>query len=168
MGGAPEGYDATLLKRELARGGDALIHVARDDKRAEAMAQALAFAAPELTVLRFPAWDCLPFDRVSPNPDISAGAYGHAGGIGAWRSGAVHRAHDIVGGHAMCSRNSGRGGGRRFRQLSATGWMKAPCATGWLRMGFFASAHGVRTRRLCHTRRDFRHLPAGRIRPGAD
>jgi len=72
MGGAPEGYDATLLKRELARGGDALVHVARDDKRAEAMAQALAFAAPELTVLRFPAWDCLPFDRVSPNPDISA------------------------------------------------------------------------------------------------
>ncbi|SUZ31021.1 Transcription-repair-coupling factor [Roseibaca ekhonensis] len=72
MGGAPEGYDATLLMRELERGEDPLIHVARDDKRAEAMAQALAFAAPEVTVLRFPAWDCLPFDRVSPNPDISA------------------------------------------------------------------------------------------------
>lgn len=72
MGGAPEGYDATLLQRELARGDEALIHVARDDKRAEAMAQALAFSAPDVTVLRFPAWDCLPFDRVSPNPDISA------------------------------------------------------------------------------------------------
>ena len=23
-------------------------------------------------MLTFPAWDCLPYDRVSPNPDISA------------------------------------------------------------------------------------------------
>ncbi len=72
MGGAPEGFDAALLKRELDRASGALVHVARDDKRSEAMAQALAFFAPEVTVLRFPAWDCLPFDRVSPNPDISA------------------------------------------------------------------------------------------------
>ena len=31
---------------------------------------ALAFFHPGSTVLTFPAWDCLPYDRVSPNPEI--------------------------------------------------------------------------------------------------
>ena len=72
LGGAPEGHDALLLAKELARANGPVIHIARDDKRAEAMAQALAFLAPEVTLLRFPAWDCLPYDRVSPNPEIAA------------------------------------------------------------------------------------------------
>jgi transcription-repair coupling factor (superfamily II helicase) len=71
LGGAPEGYDARLVARELARGVP-VIHVARDDKRMEAMRAALAFLAPGTVVLTFPAWDCLPYDRVSPNPDIGA------------------------------------------------------------------------------------------------
>ncbi len=71
LGGAPEGFDARLLARELARGRP-VIHVARDDKRLEAMRAALAVMAPEVAVLDFPAWDCLPYDRVSPNPEISA------------------------------------------------------------------------------------------------
>jgi transcription-repair coupling factor (superfamily II helicase) len=72
LGGAPEGYDALLLAKEVARAQGPVIHVARDDKRAEAMAQALAFIAPDLAILRFPAWDCLPYDRVSPNPEIAS------------------------------------------------------------------------------------------------
>ena len=36
LGGAPEGFDAQLLAKELARGVP-VIHVARDDKRLEAM-----------------------------------------------------------------------------------------------------------------------------------
>ncbi|MDQ1848016.1 transcription-repair coupling factor [Gemmobacter fulvus] len=71
LGGAPEGYDARLVAKELARGAP-VIHIARDDKRMEAMRAALAFMAPEALVLDFPAWDCLPYDRVSPNPEISA------------------------------------------------------------------------------------------------
>jgi len=71
LGGAPEGYDAVLLARELAR-GQPVIHVARDDKRMEAMRAALAVLAPDVTVLDLPAWDCLPYDRVSPNPDVLA------------------------------------------------------------------------------------------------
>ena len=31
------------------------------------LAEAIAFAMPEAEILRFPAWDCLPYDRVSPN-----------------------------------------------------------------------------------------------------
>jgi transcription-repair coupling factor (superfamily II helicase) len=71
LGGAPEGFDARLLARELGR-GQTVVHVARDDKRSEAMRSALAVMAPEVAVLEFPAWDCLPYDRVSPNPEISA------------------------------------------------------------------------------------------------
>ncbi|WP_406736562.1 transcription-repair coupling factor [Thioclava sp. GXIMD4215] len=71
LSGAPEGYDAKLLVRELER-GQSVIHIARDDRRLEAMRLALGFFAPQVTVLSFPAWDCLPYDRVSPNPEISA------------------------------------------------------------------------------------------------
>lgn len=71
LGGAPEGFDATLLARELARGRP-VIHIARDDKRMAAMRMALEVAAPGQAVLELPAWDCLPYDRISPNPEISA------------------------------------------------------------------------------------------------
>ncbi|WP_439508531.1 transcription-repair coupling factor, partial [Yoonia sp.] len=47
-------------------------HIARDDKRLAAVQSALAFFAPGVPVFVFPAWDCLPYDRVSPNTDISA------------------------------------------------------------------------------------------------
>ncbi len=72
VGGAPEGFDAKLILDEIARSGGAVLHIARDDKRLAAMQAALAFFAPAMPVLTFPGWDCLPFDRVSPNPDISA------------------------------------------------------------------------------------------------
>ncbi|OOY11396.1 transcription-repair coupling factor [Thioclava marina] len=71
LSGAPEGFDAALLAKELAK-GKSVIHVARDDRRLAAMRGALAFFAPHAVVLDFPAWDCLPYDRVSPNADISA------------------------------------------------------------------------------------------------
>ena len=36
------------------------------------LADAIAFFHPEIDCLRFPAWDCLPYDRVSPNAAIVA------------------------------------------------------------------------------------------------
>ncbi|OED47776.1 transcription-repair coupling factor [Rhodobacteraceae bacterium (ex Bugula neritina AB1)] len=72
MGGAPEGYDARLILKEVQASGAPVMHVARDDKRMEAMRAALAFFAPDMPVFVFPGWDCLPYDRVSPNADISA------------------------------------------------------------------------------------------------
>ncbi len=69
--GAPEGWDAVLLGRRAREIGAAtLLHAARDDGRMARLAEALAFFAPDAEVLRFPAWDCLPYDRVSPNPEI--------------------------------------------------------------------------------------------------
>ncbi|SDE27251.1 transcription-repair coupling factor (superfamily II helicase) [Paracoccus isoporae] len=70
LSGAPSGYDAALLAREAARGP--VIHIARDDRRAEAMREGLRFFAPELTVLDFPAWDTTPYDRVSPAAEVMA------------------------------------------------------------------------------------------------
>jgi transcription-repair coupling factor (superfamily II helicase) len=66
--GVPEGWDALLLTRRRAEFAGPMLHVARDDARMARLAEALAFFAPEIEVLRFPAWDCLPYDRVSPNP----------------------------------------------------------------------------------------------------
>ncbi len=68
--GAPEGWDAMLLARRAREHDGPLLHVARDDTRMARMADNLAFFAPNIEILRFPAWDCLPYDRVSPKAAI--------------------------------------------------------------------------------------------------
>ena len=72
VGGCPEGYDARHLAETIARARGPVIHVVRDDARLAATRASLRFFAPELPVLSFPAWDCLPYDRISPNPEIAA------------------------------------------------------------------------------------------------
>jgi transcription-repair coupling factor (superfamily II helicase) len=74
-----DGFDAFCaadLTRALARDAEsravALVHVARDGQRARAFGETLAFAAPDIEVLDFPAWDCQPYDRVSPDNAIAA------------------------------------------------------------------------------------------------
>jgi transcription-repair coupling factor (superfamily II helicase) len=85
IAGAPEGLDAILVA-ELARktpGG--VLHIARDDQRLAATADVIRFFAPDVAVLTLPAWDCLPYDRVSPNSDISAtrmATLGHLASLG--------------------------------------------------------------------------------------
>ena len=68
--GAPEGWDAFLLARRRAEFSGPVLHVARDDQRMSHLSEAIGFFAPDIEVLRFPAWDCLPYDRVSPNPAL--------------------------------------------------------------------------------------------------
>ena len=68
--GAPEGFDALLLARRVKEHSGPVLHATRDDSRMARLAEALTFFAPHIEVLRFPAWDCLPYDRVSPNPEI--------------------------------------------------------------------------------------------------
>ncbi len=70
--GVPEGFDALLLARRRAETTAPILHACRDDARVARLAEALAFFAPGVEVLRFPAWDSLPYDRVSPNPEIVA------------------------------------------------------------------------------------------------
>src|SRR6266576_2285829 len=40
--------------------------------RMAVLSRALSFFAPDIEVLEFPAWDCLPYDRVSPHPAVVA------------------------------------------------------------------------------------------------
>ena len=68
--GAPEGYDALVLCDQSHK--RRVLHVCRDDSRMASLSAAVRFFAPNLDVLEFPAWDCLPYDRVSPNPEIVA------------------------------------------------------------------------------------------------
>src|SRR6476661_8859917 len=46
--------------------------ICRDGPRMAALARALSFFAPDIEVLEFPAWDCLPYDRVSPHAGVVA------------------------------------------------------------------------------------------------
>src|SRR5713101_4952592 len=69
--GTPEGYDAAAIGDIVAEGHVLpWLHVCRDDGRMARFASALAFFHPELDALTFPAWDCLPYDRISPNSEI--------------------------------------------------------------------------------------------------
>ncbi len=70
--GAPEGYDAWLAAEAAKRLGGLVVFVAQDAIRAASVAEVLRFFAPEVPALMFPSWDCLPYDRVSPKPDIEA------------------------------------------------------------------------------------------------
>ena len=76
---APDGFDAFVaadLTRGLAKAGEGrscvLVHVARDSQRSRAFQEAFAFAAPDVEILEFPAWDCQPYDRVSPTSAIGS------------------------------------------------------------------------------------------------
>ena len=62
-----------LLLADLARASDQrLVYVATDEAAMAAIADAAPFFAPELAVHRFPAWDCLPYDRAGPSLRASA------------------------------------------------------------------------------------------------
>ncbi|WP_374764640.1 transcription-repair coupling factor [Yunchengibacter salinarum] len=76
VAGVPGGFDAWLLTRAAAEAHNRLkkpvLHITRDDRALSALIGQVAFFDPALTVLDFPAWDCLPYDRVSPQADITA------------------------------------------------------------------------------------------------
>ncbi|HZP77002.1 MAG TPA: transcription-repair coupling factor [Pseudolabrys sp.] len=71
-----EGLVLSDLARAVAARADApatsLAVICRDGPRMAALSRAFGFFAPDLAVLEFPAWDCLPYDRVSPHAGIVA------------------------------------------------------------------------------------------------
>jgi len=71
--GAPEGQDARALAALAGAAGAAgVLHVAADARRVMRLRAALAFFAPEVEALVLPAWDALPYDRVSPGAAVMA------------------------------------------------------------------------------------------------
>src|SRR6202162_2972882 len=72
----PEGLVLADLARAIAaRPGAPAISLAvvcRDGQRMAQLSRALAFFGPNILSMEFPAWDCLPYDRVSPNASVVA------------------------------------------------------------------------------------------------
>lgn len=71
IGNVPSGMEALLLA-DMARAGTSVAYVMSDGQRVADLEQILGFVAPDIPVMTLPAWDCLPYDRVSPSADTSA------------------------------------------------------------------------------------------------
>jgi transcription-repair coupling factor (superfamily II helicase) len=71
-----EGLIVSDLARSISaqpkRPAITLAVVCRDGPRMQQLARSLEFFAPDLSVMQFPAWDCQPYDRVSPHQGILA------------------------------------------------------------------------------------------------
>ncbi len=62
-----------LVMADLARAAKGrAVFIAPDEQGMQAVADAARWFAPELEVIEFPAWDCLPYDRASPALSVSA------------------------------------------------------------------------------------------------
>ena len=62
-----------ISRRKRRSGGTGSCCSSRaDDLHAAAIADGVRFFAPDVAVLPFPAWDCLPYDRVSPKSDTES------------------------------------------------------------------------------------------------
>jgi len=71
-----EGLVIADLARAVAAGASppaiSAAVICRDGPRLAMLSRGLNFFAPDIEVLEFPAWDCLPYDRVSPHAAIVA------------------------------------------------------------------------------------------------
>lgn len=76
LAGVPGGYDGKVIADLIAAarrlGVPRLVLLARDGSRLSEIESAIRFFAPAAPILQFPAWDCMPYDRVSPHPTIMA------------------------------------------------------------------------------------------------
>ena len=103
--GVTDGYEAFALTRlagELAPNGP-VVFVLRDGQRLPTVADALRFIDPGLPVLELPAWDCLPYDRVSPGTDAAARRLDALSAIASLQK-KPHRAIILVSANALLQR----------------------------------------------------------------
>ena len=67
LAGVPTGFLPVLLA-DLTRAAPArAVYIAADEAAMRGVADTVHYFAPEIEVLIFPAWDCLPYDRASPS-----------------------------------------------------------------------------------------------------
>ena len=72
--GVVSGYEPFAIYKIAAEigGKGPILYIARDGQKLDDLTHALSFIEPQMPVVQLPSWDCLPYDRVSPNPAISA------------------------------------------------------------------------------------------------
>ncbi|MHA6722668.1 transcription-repair coupling factor [Sphingomonas sp. RS2018] len=72
LSGVATGFQPVLLA-DLARAApDGALFIAPDEAAMRSVAATAPFFAPEVQVISFPAWDCLPYDRASPTLRVMA------------------------------------------------------------------------------------------------
>ena len=72
LAGAPTGFLPWLMT-DLARAANGrAVFIASDELSMRALADAANWFAPEVEVLTFPSWDCLPYDRASPSLRVTS------------------------------------------------------------------------------------------------
>ncbi len=72
LAGVPPGFLPWLLT-DLARAAPVrAVFIATDESEMRSVADTAAFFAPEVRVLTYPAWDCLPYDRASPSLRVTS------------------------------------------------------------------------------------------------
>lgn len=70
LSSVPNGYDAFVLAEIAKSSKTDILYIVSNGRMLEQTANTLRFIYPELEILKFPAWDTVPFDRVSPNSNI--------------------------------------------------------------------------------------------------
>ncbi|MBE6449769.1 MAG: transcription-repair coupling factor [Alphaproteobacteria bacterium] len=71
LGGVVDGFDAFVLLRYAQQDGT-ILYICETETQLNKTEQILKTIAPQITVLNFPAWDTIPYDRVSPNSQIES------------------------------------------------------------------------------------------------
>lgn len=72
LSSVPAGFTPLLLADLTRAANNRTLFIAADDAAMRAVADNVPFFAPEIEMLQFPAWDCLPYDRASPSLAITA------------------------------------------------------------------------------------------------
>ncbi len=167
-----EGLIIADLARSIAAGATppaiSLAVICRDGSRMAMLARSLAFFAPDIEVLEFPAWDCLPYDRVSPHPAVVAQRMMTLARL-ARVKGRERPAIVLTTVSALLQRVPPRETLAGQSLSAAPGNLLAMSGvTQWLELnGFNRAVHGARSRRLCGARRHRRSVRAGHGRAGA-
>jgi transcription-repair coupling factor (superfamily II helicase) len=68
LSGVVEGFEPFVLQQLVTE--RSLLFVARTETKAQQTYEQLKILAKSLKICYFPGWDCLPYDRISPNHDI--------------------------------------------------------------------------------------------------
>ena len=138
----PDGLEGRVLAR-LAESEGTVLFVARDARGSALAEAALAFFAPDIPTLTFPAWDSLPYDRVSPNAEVSAERMSALHALLAAAQGPARRLH-----HRQRHRpaRAGPGERRRARAVGAPPATSSPMErlTQWLETNGFDRTATVR------------------------
>ena len=66
----PVGSEAIIIKEIFDNSNKPIIHICKNDSYMELAETTLKFFLKDAEILKFPAWDTNPFDRVSPKSDI--------------------------------------------------------------------------------------------------